>query len=223
MSFLPYPDRSSAGRVLAKHLAAEFRDSDVLVLGLARGGIPVAAEVARELGAPLDVAVVRKLGVPGQPELAMGAIAGDGVCVRNRFVIDSWHVTEAEFQQVKQQELVELERRERFYRGPYPPARLDRKAIIVVDDGLATGSSMEAALTALRLHTPAKLVVAVPVASPEAVERIRTLADEVVCPAMPHSFRAVGEFYEDFSQLTHSEVAVILADFQGTSRAATTG
>jgi predicted phosphoribosyltransferase len=206
-----FRDRADAGRQLATRLGAYRGRPDVLVLGLPRGGIPVAYEVARALDAPLDVFVVRKLGVPGQEELAMGAIATGGVRVVNRDVVDALHIPPDVLDRAAEAEARELARREESYRGPRPEPQVQGKTVILVDDGLATGSTMRAAVAALRQQGPARIVVAVPVAAPSTCEELRREVEEVVCLATPEPFMAVGRFYDDFSQTTDDEVRQLLA------------
>jgi putative phosphoribosyl transferase len=182
-----------------------------LVLGLPRGGVPVAFEVARALNAPLDIFLVRKLGLPGQEELAMGAIASGGVMVLNSEVVDTLRVPDRIIHQIAAQEQRELERRERLYRGDRPPPDVRNKTVILVDDGMATGSSMRAATAALREQGPDRIVVAVPVAAPEACEKFRDIVDDIVCAITPAPFYAIGLWYEDFSQTTDDEVRDLLA------------
>ncbi len=201
-----FRDRADAGRQLLQRLGAYKGRPDVLVLGLPRGGLPVAYEVARGLGAPLDVFVVRKLGVPGQEELAMGAIATGGVRVVNRDVVEALLIPPAVLDRVAEQERRELERRERSYRGDRPEPEVAGRTVILVDDGLATGSTMRAAVAALRQQGPARIVVAVPVAAPSTCEELRREVDEILCFATPEPFMAVGRFYDDFSQTTDEEV-----------------
>ena len=205
-----FQDRRDAGQRLAAELTAYAGRDDVLVLALPRGGVPVAFEVARALGAPLDVFVVRKLGVPGHEELAMGAIASGGVRVLNRQVISQLAIPIEVVEQVTAGELDELRRRERLYRGNRPPADVHGRAVILIDDGLATGSTMHAAVAALRQQNPARLVVAVPVAARETCDEFRDEVDEVVCAITPEPFHAVGLWYEDFSQTTDEEVRELL-------------
>jgi putative phosphoribosyl transferase len=209
---LPFADRAQAGRALGEQLAQlgyAGRD-DTLVLGLPRGGMVVAAEVARTLGAPLDAFIVRKLGLPWQPELAMGAIASGGVVVRNEDVIARARVTPEEIERVVAAEQAELHRREREYRGDRPPISPAGKVAIVVDDGLATGATARAALRAVRAAGPAAVVLAVPVAPADAAADLRSEADEVVCLARPRPFGAVGRYYRDFSATTDAEVRQLL-------------
>jgi predicted phosphoribosyltransferase len=184
--------------------------SDVLVLALPRGGVPVAFEVARALRAPLDIFLVRKLGVPGHEELAMGAIATGGVRVLNEDVMEYFRVPGEVIDAVAGEELRELERRERAYRGDRPQPDVRGKIVILVDDGLATGSTMRAAATALRQQRPARIVVAVPVSAPQTCDEYRMGVDEIVCAVTPEPFQAVGLWYEDFSQTTDEEVRGLL-------------
>jgi predicted phosphoribosyltransferase len=209
-----FRDRRHAGQALGWQLVEagileRFAEPRV-VLGLPRGGVPVAAEVARILDAPLDVFLVRKLGVPGHEELAMGAIASGGTRVLNRTVIERLAVTPAEVEAVARSEAEVLRQRERTYRDDRPPIAVQGATAIVVDDGLATGASMRAALQALRTQDPAGLVVGVPVGSPETCRELRAEADEVVCVCMPDGFLAVGQAYVDFSPTTDEEVRAIL-------------
>jgi predicted phosphoribosyltransferase len=207
----PFQNRVEAGRVLARLLAPEYggRD-DVVVFALPRGGVPVAAAVAAALDAPLDVFVVRKLGTPGQRELAMGAIASGNVRVLNDDVVRSLGITPEQIDRVAQEEAVELARREAAYRDGRPPAPLDGRVAILVDDGLATGSTMRAAVEAVKLHRPSKVVVAVPVGARESCADLRAAADEVICARMPEPFSAVGLWYLDFNQTTDDEVRDLL-------------
>jgi predicted phosphoribosyltransferase len=206
-----FRDRADAGRHLLSKLGAYQGRPDVLVLGLPRGGIPVAYEVARGLSAPLDVFVVRKLGVPGQEELAMGAIATGGVRIVNRDVVDALHIPPDVVDRAAAEEARELERREQSYRGQRPEPQVAGKTVILVDDGLATGSTMRAAVAALRQQGPARIVVAVPVAAPSTCQELRREVDEIVCFATPEPFMAVGRFYDDFAQTTDEEVTELLA------------
>ena len=206
-----FRDRADAGRELARRLAPSYAGQpDVVVLGLARGGVPVAAEVAAALNAPLDVFVVRKLGVEGRDELAMGAIAGGGVRVLNRSVIDGLHIGPDEIERVVQREEQELARRLALYRGDRPAPDLAGKVVIVVDDGLATGSTMRAAVAALRQSGPRRVIVAVPVGAADTCHQLAGEADEVLCVRTPRNFIAVGQWYRDFSPTSDAEVAEAL-------------
>jgi predicted phosphoribosyltransferase len=206
-----YRDRRDGGRQLAAALAQYANRRDVIVLALPRGGVPVGFEVATQLGAPLEVFVVRKLGVPGHEELAMGALASGGVRVLDEDLIRVAGVSAEEVQRITEAEQAELDRREREYRGDRPFPDVRGKTAILVDDGLATGASMRAAVAALRLDGPARIVVAVPVAAPETCDAFQSIADDVVCPVTPESFQAVGLWYDDFSQTTDDEVHELLA------------
>lgn len=195
--------------MLGEQLALLAGRPDLLVLGLPRGGVPVAWEVARRLGAPFDVFVVRKLGFPGHEELAMGAIASGGVRVLNPEVMD-YGVTREDLDEATEREQRELERRERLFRGDRPPVQVAGRTVILVDDGLATGSTMRAAVRALRQQGAGRIVVAVPIAAPSVCVEMQDEADEVVCAATPQAFRAVGLWYDDFSQTTDEEVRELL-------------
>lgn len=205
---LPYGDRQEAGQVLARALDQERGRPGLLVLALPRGGVAVGFEVARALDAPLDVFVVRKLGLPGHEEYAIGAIASGGVRVLNSD--PGVTVSPQALARVIEREQAELARREQLYRGGQPPLELQGRTVIVVDDGLATGATMRAAAQAIRRRQPARLVVAVPVGAPETCRSLRAEADAVVCPAMPQPFRAVGLWYRDFPQSTDDEVRLLL-------------
>src|SRR4051812_48324710 len=217
-----FRNRAEAGRLLAGRLRQYAGRDDVVVLGLPRGGVPVAFEVARALGAPLDVFLVRKLGVPGHEELALGAIATGGVRLLNPDVVRGLGVPPHVIDQVTATELAELERREREYRGDRPPPDVRGKTVILIDDGLATGASMRAAVAALRQEKPARIVVAVPIAAPTTCEEFEDEVDEVVCARTPEPFYAVGLWYEDFSQTTDEEVRELLRR-AGDGRAADRG
>jgi putative phosphoribosyl transferase len=206
----PFQDRTEAGRLLAQKLREYANRDDVVVLALPRGGVPVGFEVARALNAPLDVFVVRKLGVPGHEEFAMGAIASGGVRVLNADVVDGLGIPKAVIDRVAESEERELERREREYRGDRPAVDVRGRTVILVDDGLATGSSMRVATMALREMQPAQIVVAVPVGSPETCAEFEAEVDKVVCAATPQPFWAVGQWYSDFSQTNDEEVRVLL-------------
>lgn len=205
-----FRDRVEAGRLLAERLRQYAGGDDVVVLGLPRGGVPVAFEIARALGAPLDVFMVRKLGVPGHEELALGAIASGGTRVLNRQLIESVGIPADWIEAIDARERRELERRERVYRGDRPPPDAAGRTVILVDDGLATGSTMLAAVHAVRLDEPARVVVAVPVADPDVCAGLREVADEAVCLLTPQPLRAVGVWYEDFSQTSDEEVQALL-------------
>lgn len=208
MGLRPFADRRAAGRALGERLVRQGLTSP-LVLGLPRGGVVVAAEVAAALGAPLDVLVVRKLGLPGQPELAMGAIAAVGATietVRVDAVLLTAGVDTATFEEVTRRELVELRRREAAYRDDRPPVEVTARSVVLVDDGLATGATMSAAVVAVRAGGPASITVAVPVGSPRASAALEPLVDRVICLLAPRSFRAVGQAYGDFGQTTDEEV-----------------
>jgi putative phosphoribosyl transferase len=205
-----YQDRTEAGQVLAQYVLAQVLDLNPLVLALPRGGVPVAFEVARALHADLDVFLVRKLGLPGHEELAFGAIASGGVRVLNRELIEELHVPEDLISRVTALEEEELKRREHLYRQNRPPLAVRDRTVVLVDDGLATGASMMAGVRALRPHNPRRIVVAVPVAAPETYEQFRREADEIICPATPEPFVAVGGWYDDFSQVTDNEVRKLL-------------
>jgi len=206
----PFLDRHEAGRVLASHLRSHANRDDVVVLALPRGGVPVAYEVAAALNAPLDVFLVRKLGTPGHRELAMGAIASGGVRVLNDDVVRWYGIPESAIESVAREEAAELERREREYRRDRPAPDLANHIVIVVDDGLATGSTMRAAAQAVRMLGPSRVVVAVPVGAPQTCSEIAAVADEVVCARMPEPFSAVGQWYLDFDQTTDEEVRELL-------------
>jgi predicted phosphoribosyltransferase len=205
-----FHDRVEAGDVLAAWLGDYAGRPEVLVLALPRGGVPVAARVAEALGAPLDVFVVRKLGVPGHEELAMGAIASGGVLVRNEEVVAKLGLGEDTLRRVAEAERRELARRERSYREDRPPPDLAGRVVILVDDGLATGSTMRAAVAAARRLGPARVVVAVPTAPASTCQRLREVADEVVCATTPRPFRAVGNSYRSFPQTSDEEVRSLL-------------
>lgn len=206
-----FRNRSEAGRFLADKLKAYANRPDVLVLALPRGGVPVAYEVATALKAPLDIFLVRKLGVPGHEELAMGALGSGGVRVLNEDVVNYLHIPDEVIEQVAAVEQQELERREKLYRGDRPVLDVRNRTVILIDDGLATGSTMRAAAVALRQQQPARIVVAVPVAAAETCNEFRKGVDEIVCATTPEPFYAVGLWYEDFSQTSDDEVRELLA------------
>ncbi len=206
-----FRDRTDAGRRLGALLSGYEHAADTVVLGLPRGGVPVAAAVASSLGLSLDVLIVRKLGVPGYPEVAFGAIASGGIEVLNPNVIASAHIEEAAIEHVRLEQAKELSRREQAYRGDRPPLAVVGMTVILVDDGTATGATMRAAVEALRAAEPARIVVAVGVAPPDVMRELTKLADEVVAVLIPRNFMAVGAWFEDFSQTTDNEVVALLA------------
>jgi putative phosphoribosyl transferase len=206
-----FKNRRISGQKLADRLDRYSGKQDVVVLGLARGGIPVANEVAAKLQAPLDVFLVQKLGVPGREELAFGALASGDVRVMNQEIVSNLNVSSDQMKHIIQQESEELERRENAYRGDRERNELEGKIVILVDDGLATGASMRAAVKAVRTHQPKKIVVAVPVAAPETCGEIDKLVDETICFHTPSPFRGVGAWYRDFPQVDDQEVQQILA------------
>jgi predicted phosphoribosyltransferase len=205
-----FRNRTDAGRQLATKLAAYANRRDVLVLALPRGGVPVGFEVARALGAPLDIFLVRKLGVPGYEELAMGAVATGGVRVLNDEIVRGLGISEHEIDAAAARELQELARRERLYRGDRPPPDIAGRTVILVDDGLATGATMRAAIQTLRQQDPHRIVVAVPTSSPDTCKVLEAAADEVICAMTPEPFFAVGHWYDDFTQTTDDEVRDLL-------------
>jgi len=206
-----FSNRTEAGRLLAEKLVKYAGRADVIVLGLPRGGVPVAYEVAKRLGVPLDVFIVRKLGVPGFEELAVGAIASGGVRVLNQDVMRALPNAEATIESITARETAELERREQSYRDGHPAPELRDRVVILVDDGLATGATMRAAVKALRHRGAAKIVVAVPVGPPDTCREFEGEADETICASVPEFFQAVGQYYEDFSQTSDDEVRELLA------------
>jgi putative phosphoribosyl transferase len=207
-----YRNRSEAGKYLATQLANYGDRDDVMVLALPRGGVPVAFEVAKALRAPLDIFLVRKLGVPGHEELAMGAISTGGVRVLNQDVVDYLRIPNDVIDAVAADELRELERRELAYRGDRPEPDVRGKTVVLVDDGLATGSTMRAAAAALRKQNPARIVVAVPVSASETCDEYRMGVDEIICARTPEPFLGVGRWYRDFSQTTDEEVRELLEE-----------
>lgn len=206
----PFRDRIDAGRRLGSLLSGYENAPDTIVLGLPRGGVPVAHALASRLGLPLDVLIVRKLGVPGYPEVAFGAIASGGIEVLNADVIQSAHIDEPAIERVRLEQSQELGRRELVYRGNRPPLDVTGSAVIVVDDGTATGATMRAAVEALRVAEPNRIIVAVGVAPPDVMRRLAKLADEVVAVLIPRNFMAVGAWFEDFTQTTDDEVIALL-------------
>ncbi len=211
-----FQDRYEGGRVLAEHLREYAGRPGVVVLALPRGGVPVAAEVARRLRAPLDVLLVRKLGTPGHEELAMGAIASGGMRVLNREVVDELNIHRDQIEATTRRETRELQRREQRYREGRPPPDVRGRTVILVDDGLATGTTMRAAVAALRVLEPAAIVVAVPVASAEACTSLAQVADRLICVRMPEPFYSVGLWYRDFAQTEDDEVRALLAQAEQT-------
>lgn len=210
-----YADRAEAGRRLAALLGRFKGREDVVVLGIPRGGVVVAFEIAEALHAPMDVLVVRKLGVPGHEELAFGAIASGGVTYLDSEAVEAIGLSKLEIERVLSNEMRELERRERTYRGGRAQPEIQGKTVILVDDGIATGSGMRAAVKALRQLDPARIVIAVPVAPASTIESLKSEADEFICPAIEESFYAIGQFYEDFAQVTDEEV---IGSLDSTSR-----
>ena len=205
-----FKDRRDAGRKLAERLSEHADDPNLLVLALPRGGVPVAYEVAQALSAELDIFLVRKLGVPGHEELAMGAISTGGVRVLNDSVVHALNIPDKVIDAVAEREQAELERRARAYRGERPRAQIEGRTVIIIDDGLATGASMRAAVAGLRAQAPAKIVAAVPTASPETCEMFEDEVDKIVCAVTPQPFFGVGFWYDDFSQTTDEEVRSLL-------------
>jgi predicted phosphoribosyltransferase len=205
-----FRNRREAGRLLAQKLSAYAGRSHVIVFALPRGGVPVAYEAARALDLPLEVFVVRKLGMPGHEEFAIGAVASGGLVVKRPLLIEAYQIPGTIVERIEAREREELARRESLYGREGGPLEIEGRTVILVDDGLATGSTMHAAVLALRKALPARIVVAVPVASPEAFEGLRAEADEVVVLATPRHFRAVGQWYDDFRQTTDEEVLALL-------------
>lgn len=206
-----YADRKDAGKILVPYLQSYAHQPNVIILALPRGGgVPVAYELARSLGVPLEVFVVRKLGVPGQEELAMGAIASGGIVLFNEFLIAQLDLDESIIQTVIKREKKELERREFLYRRNRPPLQLSGKTVILVDDGIATGFTMRVAVLAIRKQNPKHLVIAVPVAEPSIYKTMEAIADQIVCPLKPIYFNAVGQWYDDFAQVSDDEVIEML-------------
>ena len=214
-----FTDRRHAGRVLASRLTKYAGRNDVIVLALPRGGVPVASEVASALSAPMDVFLVRKLGTPGHRELAMGAIASGGVRVVNEDVVRWYGISEAAIDRIAREEQEELERRERAYRDDRPAPDLTHKIVVLIDDGLATGSTMRAAVKAVRARHPARVVIAVPVGAPQTCAELAVSADEVICARMPEPFSAVGQWYLNFEQTDDAEVRELLQKSTATPQA----
>jgi putative phosphoribosyl transferase len=213
--YFQFSNRTAAGQQLAESLLLYVDRPDVLVLGLPRGGLPVAYEVARVLHAPLDICLVRKLGVLGQSEVAMGAIASGGVRVLNDDVITKLQISQQDIEKVAVREFKELQRRDRVYRRDRPPLDIADRTVILVDDGMATGSSMRSAIAALKPQHPAVLIVAIPVASQQACNILKTEVDEVVCLMTPKPFHSLSLWYKDFPQTTDKEVCELLAQLDG--------
>lgn len=207
---MKFHDRKEAGLILAEQLKEYSHQSNVIVLALPRGGVPVAYEIAKALAVPLDVFIVRKLGVPGHEELAMGAIASGGTPIFNEDIVQSLRLKQSAIDSVLQSEQKELQRREKLYRGNKPPLALEDKTIILVDDGMATGATMRAAIQALELHKPATIIVAVPVAALSTYEELSPLVNKIICPLKPRQFYAVGLWYEQFTQTSDSEVIELM-------------
>lgn len=208
MSF--FNDRTDAGKILSERLSEYANREDVLILALPRGGVPVAFEVAKELNLKMDIFIVRKLGVPGNEELAMGAIASGNIRVLNEDVIRSFRIPQKAIDEATANELGELERRERIYRKNRPVPKISGSTVILIDDGLATGATMRAAVAAVKTKNPAKVIIAVPVAAPDTCSDFGSEVDEVMCVATPEPFYGVGAWYEDFSQTTDKEVCDLL-------------
>jgi len=219
---LPFEDRVHAASVLADRLV-QYHGRDVLVLGIPRGGVPVAAEVARKLGADLDVVVARKLGAPQEPELAIGAVTADGAEFLNEAVVRALDVSEDYIEGVRRRQMREAQRRENRFRGDRPAGRIQDRVTILVDDGLATGATMRAAVRSVRSRRPRRLVVAVPVGSREACAALEAEVDEIVCVSVPEPFGAVGHFYRNFEPVEDAEVDRILREFRSRQAVATTG
>jgi len=203
---LPIPDRSVAGKWLAEMLEGESYIKDPIVLALPRGGVPVAYEIALSMKAPLDLVLVRKLGAPNFTELAMGAIATGNVKIINPQIIRSYQISESDIAKVEAKERQELERREQAYRGNRPYIDLKNRNVILVDDGLATGSTMHAAINAVQLQSPNTITVAIPVAPPDTISELEKIVNRVICPFQPYNLSSIGQWYEDFSQVNDEEV-----------------
>lgn len=206
-----FKNRTEAGAILAQRLTSYAQRDDVIVLALPRGGVPVAFAIAQSLKVQLDILLVRKLGVPGHEEYAMGAIASGGWTVLHQDAVDTLGITTAAIEEVTRRESAELARRERLYRASRPQPKLQGRVVILVDDGLATGASMQVALQAVRAENPAQVIVAVPVSPPETLQNLRPQADDIVCILSPEAFRAVGLWYEHFDQTSDEEVIELLA------------
>jgi len=213
-----FRDRQDAGIILARYLNNYANQSNVIVLALPRGGVPVGYEIALALSVPLDIFIVRKLGIPGHEEVAMGAIASGDTVIFNETLINSLHLNQSSIDSILQSEQQELMRRERLYRGNRAFPALSGKTVILVDDGMATGASMQAAVAALRKHEPASIIIAIPVAAPQTCEEIAKLVDRIVCPMKPINFYAVGLWYESFSQVSDDEVIALLEKSNSTRK-----
>lgn len=209
-----YLDRQEAGKVLADSLKPYHKHPNTLILALPRGGVPIGYEIAQALSLPLDVLIVRKLGVPGHEELAMGAIASGNTVIFNQFILNELKIDQADIDATVQAEQAELIRRERLYRGERPFPVLKDKTIILVDDGMATGATMQAAVSALRKHHPAAIIIAVPVAAPKICEEMAKKVDKLVCPLKPIQFDAVGFWYAGFEQVSDEEVIFLLSEIK---------
>jgi putative phosphoribosyl transferase len=207
---VPFKNRTEAGRLLAQHLQQHANKPNVVVLALPRGGVPVGYEVAKALNAPLDIFMVRKLGLPNNEELALGAVATGGVRVLNPSIVRAFSIDEKTLDRITQNELRRLERQERFFRGDRPFSEIQGREVILVDDGLATGATMKAMVGALRKHQPAKIIVAVPIGAPETCKEFESEVDEIVCAETPTPFFAVGMWYRDFTQTSDEEVRDLL-------------
>ncbi|MGZ3237902.1 MAG: phosphoribosyltransferase [Burkholderiaceae bacterium] len=205
-----FKDRAEAGELVAQRLMRYAGRDDVIVLALPRGGVPVGFVVAHKLDVPLDILIVRKLGFPGREEYAMGAIASGGVCVLHDEVLERFGVPMSDVEEIKQRELIEIERREKLYRANRPVLQLQGRVVIIVDDGIATGSTMQAAVKCLHQFKPARLVIAVPVAPPDTYQELRPEVDEFICLSMPEPFFAVGTWYKEFDQTSDEEVKSLL-------------
>ena len=208
----PFKDRRDAGKKLAQKLLSYAEQPNVLILALPRGGVPVAYEVAQALKAPLDIFIVRKLGLPGREELAMGAVASGGIRVLNSDIIRMLSIPEEVIHFVAKNELQEVQRRERLYRRNCPSPEIRDRTVILIDDGLATGASMRAAIAGLRAHHPSRIVVAVPAAAPDVCKAFQPEVDEMVCAVTPEPFYGVGRWYEDFTQVTDEEVRILFEE-----------
>ncbi|NET02439.1 MAG: phosphoribosyltransferase [Sphaerospermopsis sp. SIO1G2] len=211
---IKFHNRTEAGKMLAQSLIAYANYQDLLVLALPRGGVPVAFEVAKFLNAPLDVCIVRKLGVPGNKELAMGAIAFGDIGVLNYDVINTLRIDQEIINTVASEELEELKRRDFRYRGDAPPININNKTVILIDDGIATGSTISAAITLIKQQQPTKLILAIPIAPATTLENLKLVVDEIVCLQTPEVMSAIGLWYEDFSQTTDEEVSKLLNSFK---------